>query len=137
MRQLLRNLSDGGTTVLVSSHLLSEIQAACDRIVMIQRGQMVFTGTIDELLGSRQDRIIAVPEHDTDLAALVQVAAVAGYEVSEVGGAARILAPLEWAANLNRQATLAGITLRELRPDAVDLEEAFLELTNSGEGGES
>ena len=45
--------------------------------------------------------------------------------------AARILSPLEWAADLNRLATAAGVTLRELRPDAVDLEEAFPEMTET------
>ena len=137
MRALLRDLGAAGKTVIVSSHLLSEIQAACDRIVMIQRGRFVFSGTIDELLGSRDDRIIAAPENAADLSALIELARGAGHEVSEVEGAARILAPITWAADLNRLATSAGITLRELRPDAVDLEEAFLEMTATKEGGGS
>ncbi len=131
MRNLLRGLGAAGTTVMVSSHLLSEIQAACDRLVVIQNGRLVFTGTIDELLGSRQDRIVAVPEYPSDLPAVLTIAAGAGREAAEIDGAARILAPIEWAADLNRLATAAGVTLRELRPDAVDLEEAFLEMTET------
>ncbi len=137
MRALLRDLGAAGKTVLVSSHLLSEIQAACDRIVMIQRGRFVFSGTIDELLGSQEDRIVAAPEHDSDLTALIDLAIGSGYEATVVDGAARILAPIGWAADLNRIATAAGMTLKELRPDAVDLEEAFLEMTATPEGGHS
>lgn len=135
MRNLLQDLGAAGTTVMVSSHLLSEIQAACDRLVMIQRGRMVFQGTIDDLLGSRQDRIIAVPENLTDLEAVVNIVAAAGYEAVAIDGEAQVQAPVEWAAELNRLATSAGITLRELRPDAFDLEEAFLEMTSNPEGG--
>lgn len=137
MRALLRNLGAGGTTVLVSSHLLSEIQAACDRIVMIQRGQMVFTGTIEELLGSRQDRILAVPEQEADATAVIKIAADAGFDAASDDDGVRILAPATWSAELNRRSAAAGITLQELRPDAVDLEEAFLEMTSPDKGGEA
>lgn len=134
IRNLLGNLGAAGKTVLVSSHLLSEIQAACDRIVMIQRGRMVFTGTIDELLSSHEDRIVAAPEHAADLATVIGICTDAGYQPTEMDGAVRVPAPLEWAPELNRRATAAGITLRELRPDIVDLEEAFLEMTGTTEG---
>lgn len=135
MRELLRSLGSRGTTVLVSSHLLSEIQAACDRILMIQRGRFVFTGTIDELLGSQQDRIMAVPEHAADADAIIALAVEGGYEATADATGVRILAPQSWSAELNRRSSAAGITLSELRPDAVDLEEAFLEMTNPDAGG--
>lgn len=137
MRTLLRNLGAAGRTVMVSSHLLSEIQAACDRLVVIQRGRMVFQGTIDDLLGSRQDRIVAVPEHDADLGTVLDIAIAAGFEAMPVDGEAHVLAPLEWATEFNRRSAGAGITLRELRPDAFDLEEAFLEMTGTPQDGAS
>ena len=134
IRNLLQNLGAVGKTVLVSSHLLSEIQAACDRIVMIRRGRLMFEGSIESLLSSRQDRIIAAPEASKDLDSVVGLCEEAGYEPAIVEGAVRVPAPLDWAAELNRRAAANGITLRELRPDAVDLEEAFLEMTG-GAGG--
>ena len=137
MRSLLRDLGEAGTTVMVSSHLLSEIQAACDRLVMIQRGQMVFQGTIGDLLGSRQDRIIAIPEHQTDLGTVMDIAITAGFEATSVDSEVHVVAPLDWAPAFNRLASSAGVTLRELRPDAFDLEEAFLEMTGSRDGGAS
>ena len=137
MRSLLRGLGEAGTTVMVSSHLLSEIQAACDRLVMIQRGQMVFEGTIDDLLGSRQDRIIAVPEYQTDLGTVMDIAITAGFETTSVDNEVHVVAPLDWAPAFNRLTSGAGVTLRELRANAFDLEEAFLEMTASPEGGAS
>jgi len=137
MRSLLRDLGRAGTTVMVSSHLLSEIQAACDRLIVIQRGRLVFQGTIDDLLGSRQDRIIAVPEHEDDLVTVVDIAITAGFETTSQKGEAHVLAPLNWAPEFNRLASGAGVTLRELRPDAFDLEEAFLEMTGTLDGGAS
>lgn len=55
MRSLLRGFADAGGTVLLSSHLLHEVQQVADRIVMIGRGQIVADGTIDELLSGGSD----------------------------------------------------------------------------------
>ena len=52
IRALFRRLAEEGTSVVVSSHLLSEIQAACDRLVMIQDGHLLFSGALDQLLAA-------------------------------------------------------------------------------------
>ena len=131
IRSLLRNLSAAGKTVLVSSHLLAEIQAACDRIVLIQRGRLLFSGAIDGLLEGSEERIIATPEHPADLDTIVRVCRDQGYQASQLNGSARIVAPPDWAAELNRTTAAAGVTLKELRPEVADLEEAFLQLTGT------
>ena len=52
VRQLVRRLSEPGSTVLFSSHLLSEIEQVCSHVVVMDKGQLVTTGTVEELLGT-------------------------------------------------------------------------------------
>jgi ABC-2 type transport system ATP-binding protein len=51
VRFLIRELRGAGVTVFLNSHLLSEVEAACDRVVMIKRGKVIRTGTLDALTG--------------------------------------------------------------------------------------
>ena len=60
IRTLLRAIGDSGKTVFVSSHLLAEVQRMCDRLLVLRKGRLVFTGTVDELLVHRVG-IVAVP----------------------------------------------------------------------------
>jgi ABC-2 type transport system ATP-binding protein len=78
IRSLLMQLGAGGKTVFVSSHLLAEIQAACDSIVMIDRGGVVFSGSMADLLARNSPTIRAAADNATDTARLIElVAAVA------------------------------------------------------------
>ena len=132
IRGLLRELSDHGTSVLVSSHNLSEIQAVCHGIVLIQHGRLLWSGPIDELLASHGATLVAAPEHTTDLAGLSELVIAAGYTSSVRGDRLEIRAPGSWAGELNRQAMSAGITLRELAMRDASLEQTFLDLTTTG-----
>ena len=68
VRALLRELADDGLTVVVSSHLLGEIQTICDHLVVIDAGQLRYQGAIDGLdLCPDAPKSIAVPEHAADL----------------------------------------------------------------------
>ena len=129
IRTLLRELGATGTTVFVSSHLLAEIQAACDAIVMIDHGGVVFSGTMLDLLDQTSPTIRAATEHAADTPRLLQLTAAAGYPASRVNGAIQIDAPASWASDLNRLAWQAGITLRELQTTSADLEHAFFAMT--------
>jgi ABC-2 type transport system ATP-binding protein len=78
IRSLLMQLGARGKTVFVSSHLLAEIQAACDSIVMIDRGGVVFSGSMADLLARNSPTIRAAADNATDTARLIElVAAVA------------------------------------------------------------
>jgi ABC-2 type transport system ATP-binding protein len=66
IRTLLRDIGASGKTAFVSSHHLAEIQAACDSIVMIDRGGVVFSGTMVDLLERTSPTIRAAAQHDTD-----------------------------------------------------------------------
>lgn len=136
IRRLLIQLGASGKTVFVSSHLLSEIQAACDSIVMVNRGGLVFNGTTDELLARTSPAVQAAAEHESDTVRFWEMATRAGYQARRVNGHVEIDASANQAAALNRIAWQAGITLRELRTTSGDLEQAFFAMTANQENGE-
>ncbi|MGH8915389.1 MAG: ABC transporter ATP-binding protein [Acidimicrobiia bacterium] len=135
IRNLLIELGAGGKTVFVSSHLLAEIQAACDSIVMIDHGGVVFSGTMAALLAGNSPTIRAAAEHEADTTRLIDLAINAGYQSTRVNGAIEIDAPGDWAPDFNRLAWQAGITLKELQATSADLERAFFAMTGNDKQG--
>lgn len=129
IRELLRSLADDGTTVFVSSHLLSEIEMISDSLVMLRKGDVVFAGKTQDLLLQQQPTIIAKSADPKDLSRLLEIAHHAGHEGSIVDGVARILGPTEWAVTLNKLAFDSGIILSQLSPVLPSLEATFFEMT--------
>jgi ABC-2 type transport system ATP-binding protein len=134
VRRLLRALADDGITIFVSSHLLAEVEQICDHLVMIQHGQLVFQGPVAELVAAQGAELEARPERLEDVAALVALVEHAGRDVTVDDGMVRVTADEAWAAELNRIAFGAGITLTHLRERRGSLEEAFFELTGTATG---
>jgi ABC-2 type transport system ATP-binding protein len=125
MRSLLRNFADDGGTVLLSSHLLLEIDAVADQLVVIGDGEIVAQGAKEELLASSGVRVKGL---DPDR--LRQALATAGIESTTTSDGAE-LAHAD-AEAVGRAAAEAGLILLELRDaDAGNLEEFFLGLTAS------
>jgi ABC-2 type transport system ATP-binding protein len=123
MRDLLRDFAANGGTVLLSSHLLSEIEHVADRLVVIGRGQIVAEGTKDELL--RAAGTFVRSTDDAALGAALQQAGIDGERQS--GGGFTTAADAEHVA---RTAMAAGVLVTELRDTGSrGLEELFLELT--------
>jgi ABC-2 type transport system ATP-binding protein len=131
MRSVMRGLADRGITVLVSSHLLREIEAICDHLLMIDHGRIVFEGPIEGLLDAQQTGIVARPEHATDLEKLLALCTAAGKQARIDEDVLRVTAEESWAAELNRQAFAAGITLSGLEVSRASLEEAFFAITDA------
>ena len=127
---LLKELREQGRTVVVSSHLLAEIQAACDRLVIIQRGRLVFEGPIHELLAHTTDAVRLEPEHLGERDHLAQILTAADVR-SSPDGEGLVVDGSHEPASLNRLAADAGIVLRELHREREDLEDVFLRLTAS------
>ena len=123
MRDLLRDYADGGGTVLLSSHLLAEIEIIADDIVMIGQGRIVCQGSKSDLLQAAGTVVRA-----TDVAALERALAAAGLTATvSDDGSLRTEAD---TAVVGQAAYDGGVVLTELRTaDSGGLEEMFLELT--------
>src|SRR5580658_7300480 len=78
MRALIRSLAQDGITVLISSHLISEIEQICDYVVMIRAGRLVHQGSVGELRAAQQPQFIVAPERDADLRLLAGLFEEAG-----------------------------------------------------------
>jgi ABC-2 type transport system ATP-binding protein len=123
MRGLLREFADRAGTVLLSSHLLREVEAIADQLVMINEGRIVAQGAKHELLAATGVIVRAV-----DPAALHEALAEAGLTALP-GSDGALLVEAE-AEAVGRAAAAAGIALTELRPaDTGGLEQLFLSLT--------
>jgi ABC-2 type transport system ATP-binding protein len=123
MRMLLREYANRGGTVLLSSHLLHEIEVIADEIIVIGQGKIVAEGTKAELLRTAGTFVKA-----SDLSALANALTTAGLTASPSGdGGLRSEATPE---QVGKAAAAGGVALVELRPaEGAGLEEMFLELT--------
>jgi len=133
VRDLLKKLAGEGTTVFVSSHLLSELEIISQHIVMLRKGQVVFAGAIDELLLNQKPTIIVRTVEAADLQRVAEMATAQGHHVTIRHNEAHIEGPHEWAPVLNKMAFDEGIVLSQLTPTLPNLEETFFEMT----GGQS
>jgi ABC-2 type transport system ATP-binding protein len=128
MRSFLRDLAAQGRTVLVSSHLLSEVQQTVDRLVIISHGRLVYEGTLDGLETGTTTRV-HVDAADRD--ALARALTAAGGEVTATSDGLHVTGLDADAVGVH--ALAAGLPLRLLIPEREGLENVFLELV--GEGG--
>jgi ABC-2 type transport system ATP-binding protein len=133
MRGLIRSFAKDGITVLVSSHLISEIEQICGYVVMIRAGRLVHQGSVGDLRAAQQPDFMVAPEHDADRDLLVGLLQEAGCTVTPRPAESAVLveAPGLGAADLNRLAARGGITLRQLTERTRSLERAFFALTGT------
>jgi ABC-2 type transport system ATP-binding protein len=129
IRNLLRKLADNGTTVFVSSHLLSEIEMISDHLVMLRLGKVIFSGKTSELLAKQQPVIVAKPEHRSDLDKLVMIATQAGHSAKIIDESVHVTGAADYSAKFNKSAFDAGIILETLTPVRASLEDTFFEMT--------
>jgi ABC-2 type transport system ATP-binding protein len=139
MRALLRSLADGHRTILVSSHLLAEVQQVCDWLIVIDHGSRIYQGPTAELLAMSGDELVLGSEHPADLPRLQALLTRRGLPSARFGdrlrvslgdllaagdetGAAKLL------ADINRAAAADGLALAELAIEHRNLEESFLDL---------
>jgi ABC-2 type transport system ATP-binding protein len=123
MRGLLREFADRGGTVLLSSHLLREVEAVADRLVVIGAGQIVAQGEQDELLAASGTFVRALDPGALDI--VLDRVGLTG--TRPTGGGVVVAADAE---TIGRAAADAGLVLVELRPaGGGGLEQMFLTLT--------
>jgi ABC-type multidrug transport system ATPase subunit len=126
MRRLIRGLAQDGRTVLLSSHLLGEVEQICDRLGVIREGVLVAEGTLDGLRGRGSLRVRAEP---LDEARRVVAGLLGAGLVSAEDGYLRVAVEPEQAPRINRALVQAGVAVEELCQERTSLEELFLELT--------
>ncbi|HLI50942.1 MAG TPA: ATP-binding cassette domain-containing protein [Thermomicrobiaceae bacterium] len=127
MRDLIRGLRAEQRTVLVSTHLLSEIEQVCDRVGVIQHGRIVAEGTVAELRGQSRIFIRATPV-DRACGLITGFEGVSSIEVA--GDGLTIAAEPALAGTINRFLVGQDIDVSELRPIEQSLEEIYLGLTD-------
>jgi ABC-2 type transport system ATP-binding protein len=130
LRGLLRSFAAEGRTVLVSSHVLSEVQQTVDDVVVISRGRLVRQSPLAELDAGPRNALVVSPDPDALRSALESTAGPGAVEPLPEGGF-RVHGCS--AALVGRAAHLAGVELHELRDEPGDLERLFLELTRDEE----
>ncbi len=130
MRGFIRSLAQGRRTVLLSNHLMNEVEQVSDRVGVISKGELVREGTVDELRGRGSLWVQAEPLEKAERV----LGTVWGLEqVARLDGGLRIAADPAAAPTINRALVEAGIAVAELRPERDSLEKIFLELTHGGD----
>jgi ABC-2 type transport system ATP-binding protein len=127
MRHLLRGLADQGRTILVSSHLLSEMEQLADDVVIIAAGRLIRQGAVRDIVESMASRRfvrVRTPNGKELAKALGELNAT----VRPNGDGSLLVGGVD-APTVGRAALRAGVELHELVAERPDLESVFLELT--------
>jgi ABC-2 type transport system ATP-binding protein len=128
-REMIRALVGEGRSVFLSSHLLGEVEKACDAVAIIDAGRIVRAGAISELTHSARSELI-VECGDPARAAALLAESEAVLEITPEGEALRlILRRADAGPALNRRLVEAGIEVSRLEPVRASLEQSFLEVT--------
>jgi ABC-2 type transport system ATP-binding protein len=130
IRETIRDLGESGVTVLLSSHILAEVQQVCTSATIIGNGRLLASGTVDELLGAGTSYRVVVPDPSAAAAVLTS----AGFAATTVGTELHVEA--EEPGAITRVLGESGIWLTEMTPLRADLESYFLELTAGEELGQ-
>ncbi len=135
IRELIKRLPESGSTVLVSSHLLAEVQLMCDRVTIINKGKLVADGTMQEVLDSSGARegyavYVRISQADAAAAALRR----AGLTVEDRGQGSLVAhGDIEDDSEITRILAESDIWLRGLMRQRQDLERVFLSLTGKND----
>ena len=133
IRDLVRRLGTGGRTVLLSSHLLHEVEAVCDSVAILAKGKLIAQGDVSELLGAGEQVQMRTTHDSKAKEILSAIDWVKGVEEEE--GYLVANAPSERSGELTAVLSGADVYVTEMRPRAKTLEQYFLEVTGGSDGG--
>lgn len=135
MRELIRRYGSTGATVLVSSHQLAEVQLMCDQVAIINRGRLITSGRVSDVMTNHGDRLVVTID---DAPGASTVLSSAGFTVRMGTEADTIIVELGQgdAARVTQALASTGRYLRGLQTESVSLESVFLELTGEAEAPE-
>ncbi|MCC8250570.1 ABC transporter ATP-binding protein [Saccharothrix luteola] len=127
LRTFLQSYARSGRTVLISSHLLAEVEQTVDQVVIISRGQTMYYGSLDQLRDQQQGRVLVQP---SDTGALVAALREDGISAIEQLPDGRIAVTGVEARQVADTALKAGVSVYGIQEEKVDLERLFFQLTN-------
>jgi ABC-2 type transport system ATP-binding protein len=128
MRALIRELAASGITVLLSSHLMNEVEELCNRVAIIRAGRIVYEGRLDELRATAAGTY-ALRTSDDALAERICAGHEGVHDLRATRDGLRMRADERAIEALSLELAGAGVALRALVPDAASLEERFFALT--------
>ena len=131
IRAFIRQLAAQGRTVFLSSHLLNEVQQVCNRVAVLQRGEVVAQGLVSDLLSGRTAIQIWVSDAERERAHAILNEKEWKDRVRADGEYLVVDAPTGDGAAINRVLAAAGIYAGEIVPQSMSLEEYYLRLTNA------
>jgi ABC-2 type transport system ATP-binding protein len=134
IRDMIRGLGESGVTVLLSSHILAEVQQVCHSVSIIGNGRLVASGRVDDLVGDNTLAIARVWVANS--AAATRHLEQAGFRVVPDGDHLNVEG-FEHPEDITRILADQGLYVRELSPVRADLESVFLQLTQGHSLGES
>ena len=135
MRMLIRRLADGGMTVLLSSHLLAEVEELCDRVAIVRAGQIVYEGAIAELKASAESAYrLRTSDNATALGVCAAQPGVASARIE--GADIRMEAGPSTIGELSVALVEAQLQITALVPESATLEDLFFRLTEGSTPGE-
>jgi ABC-2 type transport system ATP-binding protein len=133
-RAMIRGFVAEGRTVLLSSHLLDEVEKICDQVAIVDHGRVVMQGSIAELAaGGDKTILIATSDEEQAMAIFAEHRAVASASAAPEGIRVRLRTDVEAepaADDLGRRLVLAGLAIRRFEPARASLEQRFLEITS-------
>lgn len=129
MRNLIRRVAEFGRTVLLSSHLLGEVQQICDRVGVISNGQLLKEGTVADLRGAGAIRVVASPVEAAEQ--VMERLFGSGTAVRQQDGSLQLDVDAARSAEATAALVHGGIYVQEIRPVERTLEEVFLEMTRT------
>ncbi len=127
IRTMIRELGESGVTVLLSSHILAEVQQVCDSVSIIGEGRLLSQGRVEDLVGRGEAMGVRLRVAERERAA--EVLRAAGMTVS-IDAQTLYVEAVPDPARITQVLAEAGLFVRELVPDRADLESVFLELTS-------
>jgi len=131
IRELIKLLPGRGTTVLVCSHLLAEVELMCDRATIIRRGRLIAEGTIAELLADYGTSGFTTRVQLVDAERAEHVLVSSGLLAAQLGdGRLSVTGPVTSGEQISRPLAEAGIYVSELHNASSHLEQVFLSLTS-------
>ena len=135
VRDLIRNLGTGGRTVLLSSHLLHEVEQVCDSVGILSKGKLIVQGKVEDLVHSRGGERVRL--RTTDNAKAVEVLSALDWvdDVSADGESVVVTAPGERSPELSMALGRSEVYVTEMAAEEMSLEQYFLDVTGDDQAG--